>query len=86
MPTLGRHGTSSGWSFNVSSIRAGTHYGPSVRITSDGDTLADAGTPASVDGLPYRGANALWLAMGAAARDCARASARSRRRRSRCRR
>ena len=32
-------------------------------------TLADAGTPTSVDGRPYRGANALWLAMVAAARD-----------------
>jgi antirestriction protein ArdC len=32
-------------------------------------TLADAGTPASVDGRPYRGANALWLAMVAATRD-----------------
>jgi antirestriction protein ArdC len=31
--------------------------------------LADAGTPASVDGRPYRGANALWLAIVAAARD-----------------
>src|SRR5262245_37748735 len=30
-------------------------------------TLADSGTPASVDGRPYRGANALWLAMVAAA-------------------
>jgi len=32
-------------------------------------TLADAGTPTSVDGRPYRGANALWLAMVATARD-----------------
>lgn len=32
-------------------------------------TLADSGTPASVDGRPYRGANALWLAMVAAAHD-----------------
>ena len=31
-------------------------------------TLADAGTPTSVDGRPYRGMNALWLAMVAAAR------------------
>lgn len=32
-------------------------------------TLADAGTPTSIDQRPYRGANALWLAMIAAARD-----------------
>lgn len=31
--------------------------------------LADVGTPTSVDGRPYRGANALWLAMVAVARD-----------------
>ena len=31
-------------------------------------TLADAGTPASVDGRAYRGMNALWLPMVAAAR------------------
>lgn len=30
-------------------------------------TLADAGTPTSIDGRPYRGANALWLPMVAAA-------------------
>lgn len=32
-------------------------------------TLADAGTPTSIDRRPYRGANALWLAMVATARD-----------------
>ena len=32
-------------------------------------TLADAGTPTSVDGRTYRGANAPWLAMVATARD-----------------
>ena len=32
-------------------------------------TLADAGTPTSIDGRPYRGANALWLAMVATARE-----------------
>lgn len=31
-------------------------------------TLADAGTPTSIDQRPYRGANAVWLAMVAAAR------------------
>jgi antirestriction protein ArdC len=31
-------------------------------------TLPDAGTPTSVDGRPYRGMNAVWLAMVAAAR------------------
>lgn len=31
-------------------------------------TLADAGTPTSIDGRPYRGANAVWLAMVGAAR------------------
>ena len=31
-------------------------------------TLADAGTPTSIDNRPYRGMNALWLAMVAAAR------------------
>jgi hypothetical protein len=31
-------------------------------------TLADAGTPTSVDGRPYRGMNAVWLAMVAAGR------------------
>jgi len=31
-------------------------------------TLADAGTPTSIDGRPYRGANAVWLAMVAATR------------------
>lgn len=30
-------------------------------------TLADAGTPTSVDGRPYRGMNALWLPMVSAA-------------------
>ena len=29
--------------------------------------LADAGSPASIDGHPYRGVNALWLPMVAAA-------------------
>ncbi len=32
-------------------------------------TLADAGTPTSVDGRPYRGMNALWLPMVSAAND-----------------
>lgn len=32
-------------------------------------TLADAGTPTSVDGRPYRGMNAVWLAMVTAAHD-----------------
>ena len=32
-------------------------------------TLADAGTPTSVDGRPYRGINSLWLPMVAAAHD-----------------
>ncbi|GMU79538.1 MAG: hypothetical protein AMXMBFR46_23280 [Acidimicrobiia bacterium] len=32
-------------------------------------TLADAGSPASIDGRPYRGMNALWLAMVGAAHD-----------------
>jgi antirestriction protein ArdC len=32
-------------------------------------TLADAGTPTSVDGRPYRGMNSLWLAMVAAGQD-----------------
>ncbi|MGH9228313.1 MAG: ArdC family protein [Acidimicrobiales bacterium] len=31
------------------------------------NALADAGTPTSVDGRPYRGMNAVWLAMAAAA-------------------
>jgi antirestriction protein ArdC len=31
-------------------------------------TLADAGTPTSIDGRPYRGVNALWLPMVAATR------------------
>ena len=31
--------------------------------------LADAGTPTSIDERPYRGMNALWLAMVAAAHD-----------------
>jgi antirestriction protein ArdC len=31
-------------------------------------TLADAGTPTSIDNRPYRGMNALWLAMVGAAR------------------
>ena len=34
-------------------------------------TLADAGTPVSVDGRPYRGMNALWLPMVAATNDWA---------------
>ncbi|MGE3836101.1 MAG: ArdC family protein [Acidimicrobiia bacterium] len=32
-------------------------------------TLADAGTPTSIDQRPYRGANAVWLAMVGAARE-----------------
>lgn len=32
------------------------------------NTLADAGTPTSIDQRPYRGANAVWLAMVGAAR------------------
>ena len=31
--------------------------------------LADAGTPTSIDHRPYRGMNAVWLAMVAAAHD-----------------
>lgn len=34
-------------------------------------TLADAGTPANVDGRPHRGINSLWLPMVAAAHDWA---------------